>query len=66
MGWIICEIKSVLNEAQTIKMREFRAEPYNANSNTTGVYLIAHIPTIWEEKIATFRQVTVMTTRYLK
>ena len=23
---------------------KFRAEPYNANSNTTGVYLIAHIP----------------------
>lgn len=27
----------------------FRAEPYNANSNTTGVYLIAHIPLFGEK-----------------
>lgn len=29
---------------------KFRAEPYNANSNTTGVYLIAHIP-LFREKL---------------
>ncbi|HHE9993234.1 TPA: TonB-dependent hemoglobin/transferrin/lactoferrin family receptor [Haemophilus influenzae] len=28
---------------------KFRAEPYNANSNTTGVYLIAHIPLFGEK-----------------
>lgn len=28
---------------------QFRAEPYNANSNTTGVYLIAHIPLFGEK-----------------
>ncbi|HHF6593601.1 TPA: TonB-dependent hemoglobin/transferrin/lactoferrin family receptor [Haemophilus influenzae] len=27
----------------------FRADPYNANSNTTGVYLIAHIPLFGEK-----------------
>ncbi|MEX4185987.1 TonB-dependent hemoglobin/transferrin/lactoferrin family receptor [Haemophilus influenzae] len=27
----------------------FRAEPYNANSNTTGVYLIAHMPLFGEK-----------------
>lgn len=28
---------------------KFRADPYNANSNTTGVYLIAHIPLFGEK-----------------
>ncbi|HHV6871325.1 TonB-dependent hemoglobin/transferrin/lactoferrin family receptor [Haemophilus influenzae] len=28
---------------------KFRAEPYNANSNTTGVYLISHIPLFGEK-----------------
>ncbi|HHF4958676.1 TonB-dependent hemoglobin/transferrin/lactoferrin family receptor [Haemophilus influenzae] len=28
---------------------KFRAEPYNANSNTTGVYLIAHMPLFGEK-----------------
>lgn len=28
---------------------QFRADPYNANSNTTGVYLIAHIPLFGEK-----------------
>lgn len=28
---------------------QFRAAPYNANSNTTGVYLIAHIPLFGEK-----------------
>ncbi|HHF4074133.1 TPA: heme/hemopexin-binding protein HxuC [Haemophilus influenzae] len=28
---------------------KFRAEPYNANSNTTGIYLIAHIPLFGEK-----------------
>lgn len=28
---------------------KFRPEPYNANSNTTGVYLIAHIPLFGEK-----------------
>lgn len=28
---------------------KFRAAPYNANSNTTGVYLIAHIPLFGEK-----------------
>lgn len=31
------------------KDAKFRAEPYNANSNTTGVYLIAHIPLFGEK-----------------
>lgn len=31
------------------KDAQFRAEPYNANSNTTGVYLIAHIPLFGEK-----------------
>lgn len=48
MGWIICEIKSVPNEAQTVAMRSFE-RTYNANSNTTGVYLIAHIPLFGEK-----------------
>lgn len=28
---------------------KFRADPYNANSNTTGVYLISHIPLFGEK-----------------
>lgn len=28
---------------------KFRPEPYNANSNTTGVYLIAHMLLFWEK-----------------
>lgn len=31
------------------KDAQFRADPYNANSNTTGVYLIAHIPLFGEK-----------------
>lgn len=31
------------------KDAKFRADPYNANSNTTGVYLIAHIPLFGEK-----------------
>ncbi|HHF3381402.1 TonB-dependent hemoglobin/transferrin/lactoferrin family receptor [Haemophilus influenzae] len=31
------------------KDAKFRAEPYNANSNTTGVYLIAHMPLFGEK-----------------
>lgn len=31
------------------KDAQFRAAPYNANSNTTGVYLIAHIPLFGEK-----------------
>ncbi|HHF5305612.1 heme/hemopexin-binding protein HxuC [Haemophilus influenzae] len=31
------------------KDAKFRAKPYNANSNTTGVYLIAHIPLFGEK-----------------
>ncbi|HHF6591722.1 TPA: heme/hemopexin-binding protein HxuC [Haemophilus influenzae] len=31
------------------KDAKFRAAPYNANSNTTGVYLIAHIPLFGEK-----------------